>query len=542
MKGMMMDYQLTVPKILQRSARLFPDKEIVSVSDGVKHTGTYGELYARVMRLMNVLRGMGVKRGDRVATFAWNNQRHLELYFAIPCMGAVLHTLNIRLFPEQLAYIVNHAEDAVIFVEDSLLEPIEKLAPQLKSVRDYVVLTDKPELPQTSLAPVHHYEQLMAAAGEEEDFPEIDEHDASGLCYTSGTTGNPKGALYTHRGSYLVAMMAGMTDAFALSERDVVMPVVPMFHANAWSVPYTCAMLGSKLVMAGANLQPEPVVNLINEEQVTFAMGVPTIWNSVLQHLRESGKRIDSVRGMLVGGSAVPRSMIVAFDKEYDVRIIHAWGMTEMSPLGCTTRLSRKMEDWPEERQLDVLSKVGVSFACVEMKIVDDSGAELPWDGKTTGELLVRGPAVASGYYNNPEASAQVITGDGWFRTGDVATIDENAVTHIADRTKDLIKSGGEWISSVEMENAIMACPGVLESAVVARPDEKWDERPVAFVVRMEGEGQGGLTEAQVLDFLKDKFAKWQLPALADIRIVDQIPKTSVGKFDKKVLREAFRA
>ena len=517
---------------------LYPHKEIVSVSSGQKSVSNWGELYGRVVRLMNVLRGLGVKRGDRVATFAWNHQRHLELYFAIPCLGAVLHTLNLRLFPGQLAYIVNHAEDSIIFVDDTLLEPIEALAPQFKTVRDYVVMTAEGRLPETSLTPAHHYETLMAQADDTEGFPDIDELDAAGLCYTSGTTGDPKGALYSHRGNYLVAMMSGMTDAFGLSECDVVLPVVPMFHANAWSVPYTCAMLGSKLVMAGANLQPEALVKLINEEQVTFSMGVPTIWNGMLQYLRESGKRIDSVRGMLVGGSAVPRSMIVAYAREFGVKIVHAWGMTEMSPLGCTTRLTRKMEDWPEEKQLDVLSKVGLPFAGVEMKIVDDDNNELRWDGKSRGELLVRGAAVVSGYYNNAEASARAITDDGWFRTGDVATIDENAVTHIADRTKDLIKSGGEWISSVEMENAIMACPGVLESAVVARPDEKWDERPVAFVVKAANQDQ--LTEGQVVDFLKDKFAKWQLPSPEDVRFVDEIPRTSVGKFDKKVLREAF--
>ena len=381
MKGMMMDYQLTVPKILQRAVKLFPEKEIVSLVDGVKSTASWGELYPRVMRLMNVLRKLGVKPGDRVATFAWNHQRHLELYFAIPCLGAVLHTLNIRLFPDQLSYIVNHAEDTIIFVDDSLLEPIEQLAPQFKTVRDYVIITGQADLPETTLTAVHHYEKLMAAAGEAEDFPYISESDAAGLCYTSGTTGDPKGALYSHRGNYLVAMMTGMTDSFGLSERDVVLPVVPMFHANAWSVPYSCAMLGSKLVMAGANVQPEVLVDLINEEQVSFAMGVPTIWNGLLQFLRTSGKRTDSVRGMLVGGSAVPRSMIVAYDKEYDVKIIHAWGMTEMSPLGCTARLSRKMEDWTQERQLDVLSKVGMPFSCVEMKIVDDNDRELPWDG-----------------------------------------------------------------------------------------------------------------------------------------------------------------
>ncbi|MCZ6473860.1 MAG: long-chain fatty acid--CoA ligase [SAR324 cluster bacterium] len=539
MDGMIMDHQLTIPMILKRARTIFSDKEVVSQLPGRKHTYTYRELYGRVVRLMNVLRSLGVKPGDRVATFAWNHYRHLELYYAIPCLGAVLHTLNLRLFSEQLAYIVNHARDSLLFVDDSLLEPIEAIAPQLKSVRRYVLMGDTVQLPDTGLSPVDHYETLMAQADDREEFPEIKERDAAGLCYTSGTTGNPKGVLYSHRGNFLNAMMAGMTDAFALSERDVVLPVVPMFHANAWSVPYNCAMLGSKLVFAGANVQPEALVNLIEREQVTFAMGVPTIWNGLLQYLRETGLRIDSVRAMLVGGSAVPRSMIVAYKQEYGVQIMHAWGMTEMSPLGAVTRLSRKMEDWPEEKQLDVLCKVGVPFPCVEMRIVDDGGRDLPWDGQSAGELLVRGPAIASGYYENPEASTQAITQDGWFRTGDVATIDENSVLHITDRTKDLIKSGGEWISSVEMENSIMACPGVLEAAVVARPDEKWGERPVAFVVG-DGKGAGPNLEA-ILAHLSERFAKWQLPVLEDIRLIEQIPKTSVGKFDKKVLREQLK-
>ena len=535
MKGLMMDYPLVIPRILERARRVHSESEIVSYSaEGKKHVYTWNEFYGRVVRLMNVLRKLGVKKGDRVATFAWNHHRHLELYYAVPCLGAVVHTLNIRLFPEQLSYIVNHAEDKLIFVDDSLIKPIEALAGEFKTVEKYIVMGDNGN-PETSLSPAVDYEALMADADDTVDFPEIEENQASGLCYTSGTTGNPKGALYSHRAIFLHTLMACLPDGMNLTDRDTVMPVVPMFHANAWSVPYNAAMMGSRLVFAGANVMPDNLVRIINEESVTMALGVPTIWTGMLQHLRKTGEKLNTVHSMLVGGAAVPRAMIEAFKKEFDVNIMQGWGMTEMTPLGSVARLKRKMLDWPEDRQFDALAKAGVPSACVEMKIVDDAGNELPWDGESTGELLVRGPAVVSGYYNDAEASKNAISADGWFRTGDVATIDENAVMGISDRTKDLIKSGGEWISSVEMENAIMGIDSVLESAVVARPDPKWDERPVAFVVPTPD--GGGVTPEQVLEHLTNEFAKWQLPDLEDIRIIAEIPKTSVGKFDKKVLR-----
>ena len=538
MDGLMMDYPLTIPKILQRAARVFPDKELVSLIGNKKHRHTYAEMYGRVVKLMNVLRKLGVKRGDRVATFGWNHFRHMELYYAIPALGAVLHTLNLRLFPEQLRYIVNHAEDSVIFLDDSLLKPMEGLAPDLKSVREYVVMSDNGGLPESTLEPLHDYEELMAAASDQEDFPDFGESEACGLCYTSGTTGNPKGSLYSHRAIFLHSMMFAMTE-LAFKERDVVLPVVPMFHANCWSTPYSCPMVGSTLVFAGSNVQPENIVRLIEEESVTIALGVPTIWAGMLQYLEQSGKRLDTVQRMLVGGSAVPRKMIVDFKQKYDVRILQGWGMTEMSPLGSLTSFTGKMEDWPEEKQFDVMAKCGVPATLVEMKITDDEGRELPWDGKATGELLVKGPCVISAYYHSDEG-ATAFTEDGWFHTGDVASIDENSVLRISDRTKDLIKSGGEWISSVDMENAIMACPGVAESAVVARPDPKWDERPVAFVVRAKDGAE--LTGERIVAHLGENFAKWQLPTPEDVRFVEEIPKTSVGKFDKKVLRERLPA
>ena len=540
MDGLMMDYQLTIPKILDRARTVFPEKEVVSVlPSGAKHRYTYADMYQRVGRLMNVLRDLGVKRGDRVATFAWNHFRHVELYYAIPCMGAVLHTLNIRLFPEQLQYIVNHAEDSIIFVDASLLKPLEALAKTFKSVRQYVVITEDGKLPQTTLSPVVEFEALMAKASDKVEFPALSENEASGLCYTSGTTGHPKGALYSHRSQYIHTLLAGQTDVLGMSEVDTVLPVVPMFHANAWSTPYTCAFTGCKLVFAGANVAPDALVELMLSEGVTYALGVPTIWIGLLQYLREHKLNLGKVKKMVVGGSSVPRSLIAAFKTEFGADIIQGWGMTEMSPLGSTGRTKGYMQDWPLERKFDVLAKAGLPCPAVEVKVVDAMGKELPHDGRSAGELLVRGPAIVKAYYNNDEAKGQ-FTPDGWFRTGDVAALDKDCYVSITDRTKDLIKSGGEWISSVEMENAIMSCPGVVESAVVARPDAKWDERPVAFVVRKAGATTP--TSKDVVQHLATHFAKWQLPTEEDVRFIEQIPRTSVGKFDKKVLRANLHA
>jgi fatty-acyl-CoA synthase len=540
MQGQMMDYPLTINAILNRARLVFPEKEVVSVlPSGAKHRYSYRDLYGRVVKLGNTLKALGAKPGDRVASFAWNHFRHLELYYAAPMHGYVLHTLNIRLFPEQLEYIVNHAEDAFVFVDASLLKAIEPLAKRLKSVRHWIVMTEDGQLPETELAPVHEYEALMAKAGTQEIFPPIAENDAAGLCYTSGTTGNPKGVLYSHRSTFLHTLMAGQTDVLGISERDVVLPVVPMFHANAWGQPYLSTNIGAKIVYAGSNVTPEALVNLIVSEHVTYALGVPTIWNALLQYLREHKPNLGELKRMVVGGAAVPRAMIEAFEKEFGIRIIQGWGMTEMSPLGTTCRLKRKMEDWPEAKQFEVLSAAGIPCPGVEVKILDPLGNELPWDGKSTGELLVRGPTVVKSYFRN-EGAREQFTADGWFRTGDVACLDEEGYVHIADRTKDLIKSGGEWISSVEMENSVMACPGVVEAAVAARPDAKWDERPVVFVVRKPGAAVP--TAKEILADLARHFAKWQLPDEKDIRFIEQIPRTSVGKFDKKVLRQQLQA
>ena len=538
MEGLIQQYPLTLDKILRRCNRIFPEREVVSVlPSGRRHRYTYADFYRRTVRLMNALRKLGVRPGDRVGTFLWNDHRHLELYYAIPCLGAVTHTLNVRLSPEQLAYIINHASDAVIFVDETLLKPLEQIAAQIASVKRFVVVSEGGHAVEPRLAPASDYESLMAQADETEDFPELDERTACGLCYTSGTTGNPKGALYTHRGIFLHTLMSGQVDMFGLSERDTMLPVVPMFHANAWSAPFITPMVGAKLVYAGQNVSPEALLPLIREEGVTVAMGVPTVWQGILLYLREHGGGLGKVQRMVVGGSSAPLAMVQAYKRELGVEIIHAWGMTEMSPLGTLNRGFSKMDDWSEERRWAALARVGRPAACVEMKLLNDQGEEQPWDGESTGELVVRGAAIINAYYNNPDA-ADRFTADGWFRTGDVATIDENGLLQITDRTKDLIKSGGEWISSVEMENAIMACPGVAEAAVVARPDAKWDERPVAFVVRT-GNGQK-LGAADVIAHLAQSFAKWQLPTEQDVRFIDQIPRTSVGKFDKKVLRAQF--
>ncbi|MBI4081844.1 MAG: long-chain fatty acid--CoA ligase [Candidatus Lambdaproteobacteria bacterium] len=532
MDGLMMEYPLTLPRILERASRVFARKEVISLVGDTTHRYTYGNLYGRVLRLMDVLRDLGVGKGDRVATFAWNHFRHLELYHAVPALGAVLHTLNIRLPPEQLAYIVNHAEDSLLFVDESLAKPLAAVAGQFRTVRNYIVMSDQPGA-TTGLPQPLDYEALMAGAQEKERFPDLKETDACGLCYTSGTTGNPKGVLYSHRSMYLHSLMCALTDTMGLSERDVVLPIVPMFHVNAWGQAYAVPLVGASLVFNGPFLQPQHIVRMIAQERVTLALGVPTIWNGLLQYLRQAGGDISSLRRMVVGGSSVPRAMIVAFQKEFGVPIIQGWGMTEMSPVGSTMHLTRRMEDWPEAKQFDALAKAGIMLPGVEMKLASENDDALPWDGETKGELLVRGAAIASSYFRNEQAR-EAFTADGWFRTGDLASIDADSVLTIHDRTKDLIKSGGEWISSVDMENTIMACPGVLEAAVVARPDVKWDERPVAFVVRKEG---AALSAQAILEAISAKFIAWQLPSLEDIQFVEQIPKTSVGKFDKKALR-----
>ncbi|MCS6806986.1 MAG: long-chain fatty acid--CoA ligase [Acidobacteriota bacterium] len=536
MRGLMMDFPLTLKHILAHNEQLYGKKEIVSRTSNGIHRYTYADFQRRVRKLANVLQQLGVRRGDRVATFAWNHYQHLELYFAIPCIGAVLHTVNLRLFSEQLVYIFNHAEDRFVFVDPSLLTLLEPIAERLKTVEQYIVLGDG-AIPPTSLAPTLSYEALMADASDQFEFPDLDERDALGLCYTSGTTGHPKGVLYSHRAIFLHSMASAMSGGLGLSEQDVLMPVVPMFHANAWGQPFTATFCGCTLVFPGPFLQPRDLAQLMQDEKVTCAAGVPTLWIGLYQVLKNEPFDLRHLKRIVVGGSAVPRSLIEDFEKEFGISVLHAWGMTETSPYGTGAHLKSYMENWPEEERYRLRAKQGTPAPCVEVRLVDEQGRILPWDGQSVGELQVRGPWVASAYYNNPEASAESWTPDGWFRTGDVATIDEEGFMQITDRTKDLIKSGGEWISSVELENALMAHPKVLEASVIAVAHEKWAERPLAVVVPM-AEHKDTITKEELIEFLRPRVARWWLPD--DVVFVEQIPKTSVGKFDKKLLRQQF--
>jgi len=535
MQGLMMDYPLTLQPMLERARRLYARKEIVTkAGPGLERT-TYGAWAERVGRLANALAKLGIQKGDRVATFAWNNTRHLEIYFAAPCMGAVLHPLNLRLPGDQLIYIVNHAEDKVLLVDPSLLPAVEKLAPHLKSVKHYIVMGES--VPDgTTLSPVSAYEDLLREVGSEYPWPRLDENDAAAMCYSSGTTGHPKGVVYSHRGLTLHSFGLTMVDSFGINERDTMMPVVPMFHVLAWGTPFACTMVGAKLVFPGPHLQPRDLAELIQAEKVTLAAGVPTLWLGLLGLMEKERYDLSSLRDMIVGGAAAPQSMLEAYEKKLGVRMTHAWGMTEMSPLGTVSRLKSYQTALPEAEQWAFRAKQGTPAVGVEIRAVDEAGKEVPWDGKTIGELQVRGPWIIRSYYNDDRNAESFM--DGWFRTGDVVTIDAEGFVQIVDRTKDLVKSGGEWISSQEIENAIMGHPKVQEAAVIAVPHPKWQERPLACVVP-KPDYKDSLTKDELYEFLRQRFEKMYLPD--DIVFIEAVPKTSVGKFDKKVLRQTYK-
>lgn len=529
----MMQTPLTMPQMIERAEKYFPKKKVVSRTASGIHRFTYKQIAERTRRLADSLSKLGVLKGERIGTLAWNHHRHLEAYFAIPCMGAVLHTINIRLSPQHISYIINHAEDKILLVDPDILPLLESCASELKTVKAFIIMTDEKELPETTLSPVYHYEKLLSEANPNFQYPlDIDENHPAGMCYTSATTGNPKGVVYSHRGIFLHSMALGLADSAAVSEKDIALPVVPMFHANAWGMPFAAVWFGTSLVLPGPYFTPKLLAELIEQERVTITAGVPTIWLGLLKELDEGSYDMSSLRGVLCGGSAAPKGMIKSFEQRHKIPFIHAYGMTETSPLVVISNLKSYQEELDEEERLEIRAKQGILVPGLDIKVVGKEG-DVEWDGKEMGELCIRGPWIASEYYKD-ERTADAFR-DGWLHTGDVVTIDEEGFVKIVDRTKDLIKSGGEWISSVDLENALMAHDAVFEAAVVAIPHEQWQERPIACVVLKEAY-QGKTSKEELMDFLMPQFAKWWIPD--DIIFLNEIPKTSVGKFLKMNLRD----
>jgi fatty-acyl-CoA synthase len=521
------DFQLTLQYVLRRMRSLPDAAEVVTLTDAGVTRASHGQLAERIDRLARALEPLGVKRGERVGTFAWNTQRHVECYLAIPCMGAVLHTINLRLFPEQIAYVINHAEDRIVFVDDSLAPALAPLAPALEHVEHFVVMGDGPtgDLPR-----VLRYEELLAQAGAGvAEYPALDEREAAALCYTSGTTGNPKGVLYSHRSTTLHSAGVLMSGSLGVGAGDRILLVVPMFHVNAWGLPYAAALGGSTLVLPGRNLSAEPLAKLIEGERCTTMACVPTIYADLLRYADAQRPDLSSLKCAICGGAAMPVALARAFEERHGVSMLHAWGMTETSPM-CTVAHAPAGLDAEEAWAIRATQGRPVPF--VELRLVTDTGEEVAWDGRSTGEIEVRGPWIASAYYNDEDATK---FDRGWLRTGDIAHVDPAGWVQITDRSKDVIKSGGEWISSVELENQLMAHPAVREAAVIATPDERWSERPLACVVIEEG---ADVSAAELVEHLRGRVAKWWLPD--EFAFIGEVPKTSVGKFDKKLLRAAL--
>lgn len=531
--GQMMDVPLLVSSLIAHAARHHGSAQIVSrrIEGGV-HRYTYRDCETRSKQLAQALIALGVERGERIGTLAWNGYRHMEAYFGVPGFGAVCHTINPRLFPEQIAWIVNHADDRYVLFDLTFAALVDAIAPQCPQVRGWIALCDEAHRPAMQ-TPVLCYETLLAAQDGRFDWPLLDERSASTLCYTSGTTGNPKGALYTHRAQVLHAYGASLPDAMSLSARDAILPVVPMFHVNAWGIPHASALTGAKLVLPGKDLDGKSLYELIETERVTCSAGVPTVWLGLLNYMRDAGVKFSALDRTVIGGSACPPAMLRTYEDDYGVRVIHAWGMTEMSPLGTLAKLNWEQAQRPPEAQRALLEKQGRVIFGVDMKIVGDDGRELPWDGVAFGDLYVRGPWIIDRYFKQENGTPLV---DGWFPTGDVATIDPDGFLQITDRSKDVIKSGGEWISSIELENIAVAHPAIAEAACIACAHPRWTERPLIVAVKKPG---AEIKREELLAFFEGKVVKWCLPD--DAVFVDELPHTATGKLQKLKLREQFR-
>ncbi|MBP1970954.1 fatty-acyl-CoA synthase [Virgibacillus natechei] len=532
----MMNAPLTVGSMLEHAEKFFPKKQVISQTHDKLHYLNYKEIGQRTRRLMSVLDELGAQKGDRIGTLAWNHHRHLEIYFGAPGIGAVLHTINIRLSPEHIIHIINHAEDKILFIDEDVLPLIEKIKDHLKTVEAFVVMTDKNELPESGLNPLYSYEELLNTGDPSYPFIEaIDENEPAGLCYTSATTGKPKGILYSHRGIVLHSYALGLADSAGVSESDVAMPVVPQFHVNAWGMPFASTWFGTTQVMPGPRFTPKRIAEFIEKFGVTITAGVPTIWLGLLRELEQTEYDTSSLRAVLCGGSAAPLGIIKAFEEKHNIPFYHAYGATETTPLVTVSRLKSYQQDLSSEEKLEERARQGILVPGLQMKVMGSDG-EAKWNDEEMGELLLRGPWIASEYYKDDRSESAFV--DGWFHTGDVVTVDAEGTIKIVDRTNDLIKSGGEWISSVDIENAIMAHEAVFEASVVAIPDAEWQERPIACVVLNEGASKDKMKE-ELIEFLRPQFAKFWLPD--DILFFDEIPKTSVGKFLKRQLREQVK-
>ena len=538
MHGLMQRHALLIPSLIEHAVASHPDAEIVSRTvEGPLHRCTWRDIHRRCKQLANALAALGVQRGERVATLAWNGYRHMELYFGVSGSGAVLHTVNPRLYPEQLAYILDHAQDTVLFFDLGFLPLVEQLAPRLQHVRAFVLMTDRAHMPESGIPGLLCYENLLASQSDTHAWAELAEDDAASLCYTSGTTGMPKGVLYSHRSTLLHALAVCTVDNLALSRNDTALLVVPMFHVNAWSMPYAGAMSGAKLVLPGPALDGASVYKLLRDERVTLALGVPTVWMMLLQHVAAAG--IDpaaelALRRVVVGGAAAPRMMAESFERDFGAFVVHAWGMTETSPVGTVCNLLPKHRELPLEQRLDVQAKQGRAVFGVSIKLTDDTGRRLPHDGVAAGHLKIRGPWVAAAYYRDEGES--ILDDEGYFDTGDVATIDADGYMQITDRSKDVIKSGGEWISSIALENAAMGHPAVAEAAVIGIAHPKWQERPLLLVVPRPGQAP---EREEILRYLGERVAKWWLPD--EVLFVAELPHTATGKLQKAALRERYR-